>query len=259
MTTTRWAFGGGGERGRHQAGQAGHGEAARRRAQMLLAPSTITAVWSLVIPRSIPSRRTGDGKCMTAPPRDQAGTTTSAVSGTRRPPPPSQVTSPNLAAGQACSTHVLQLGPAQQVGPLPVSGPWQVPWMQSTARDDPASRASQSRTCGAFPDQPGVPCNPEPQQRSTHRGSLHEPVALLVAAGGIQGCGSGVAGEVVLACCSTGGRYSAACSCLSAATASWIRRWSVRLGVTPTFSGLFPTPFRTLWRRWCGMGRWRHA
>src|SRR4029453_16440598 len=118
-------------------------------------------------------------------PTDQAGTTTSAVSEDA----PTTATVPAHLAWPA--PGVLHSGAAAGPGPLgrptsPSRAPWQVPRRQSTARGDPAHQAPQSRTCGASPDQPGVPCNPEPQQRSTHRGSLHEAMADNLARGGGQ-------------------------------------------------------------------------
>src|SRR5215207_10366441 len=120
-------------------------------------------------------------------PTDQAGTTTSAVAEDA----PTTATVPGHLAWPA--PGVLHSCAAAGPGPTdrptsPSRAPWQVPRRQSTARDDPASRTPQSRTCGASPDQPGVPCNPEPQQRSTHRGSLHEPMADDLAGGGLHRC-----------------------------------------------------------------------
>src|SRR4029450_7067309 len=127
-------------------------------------------------------------------PTDQAGTTTSAVSEDA----PTTATVPGHLAWPA--PGVLHSGAAAGPGPLarptsPSRAPWQVPRRQSTARGDPAHQAPQSRTCGASPDQPGVPCNPEPQQRSTHRGSLHEPVTPGLPGAGGDRARSGDRGE----------------------------------------------------------------
>ena len=99
-------------------------------------------------------------------PTDQAGTTTSAVSEDAPTTATVQVASPGQLPGVLHSCAAAGPGPTDRPT-SPSRAPWQVPRRQSTARDDPASRSSQSRTCGASPDQPGMPCNPEPQQRST--------------------------------------------------------------------------------------------
>jgi hypothetical protein len=152
-------------------------ERARRRAQMLPASSTTTAVWSLVMPRSIPSRRTGDGSCMATPSHrpswhNHLGHLGGRADHCHRP------RSPRLACARRAPLMCCSRARPTDRPTSPSRAPWQVPRRQSTARDDPASRTSQSRTCGASPDQPGVPCNPEPQQRSTRRGSLHEAMTF---------------------------------------------------------------------------------
>jgi hypothetical protein len=85
---------------------------ARRLAQTLPAPSSTTATWGLVTPRSRPSRRTGDGSCMATPLRVTNRHTPRRARKGRRPPTTVQMLPPCLAhrPGTA-STHVLQPGP----------------------------------------------------------------------------------------------------------------------------------------------------
>jgi hypothetical protein len=72
---------------------------------------------------------------------------------------------------------------SQPTCPLPPDGAVAGPRRQSTARDDLKYRASQSRTSGASPDQPGSYA-PGTLAAINSQGSLPEPMPLGVAGGG---------------------------------------------------------------------------
>jgi hypothetical protein len=170
---------------------------ARRRAQTLPVLSSTTAACSLVTPRSRPSKRTGDGSCIATPSQgDEPAHTPRRAQRGRRSPTTVQVLA-TLPGPQAWhgSHSCAAAGPGRnQPAHFPQTAPWQVPRRQSTARDDPESRTSQSRTSGASPDQPGS-CAPGTLAAINYQGSLHEPVAHHLPGGGRDGGDAGQHGK----------------------------------------------------------------
>jgi hypothetical protein len=86
-----------------------------------------------------------------------------------------------------------------RAGPLPLLGRRGRCQGGNQAREAAQILGLSESNLWRLPEPAGQPCNPEPQQRSTRRSSLHEPVAAVVAAGRLDGGGPGVAGVVIAA------------------------------------------------------------